>query len=661
MKYRLTDKIGSGGMAEVFLATGEGPEGYERSFVVKRILPRLSEAPEFVRMFVDEAKISARLVHPNIVQVFEFAYQDGSYYIVMEAVDGVDMGHLLRQLEREKKTAPAPFVTELGRQACRALEFAHGLTSAEGKAFGIVHRDVTPPNIMVAWNGTVKILDFGIARAVQELRTSLTDAGMVKGKMSYVAPEQLLGQPADARSDVFSLGVVLHELLVGRRLFVGENDLETLKLVRDMPVPLPSEHNPEVKPALDQVIMRALARNPDERYQSASEMGDDLEALVLRKRYSTRAFAKKARELIPPADAVVPSKEEAPAALGGESIIVLDEVSPRAPVVPPPPPPAAVAQPPRAKAPFGVRELWIAAAVPTLATLALMVAVVHDPAPPPPPPLPPPAVVAVAPPPSPTVQVTLDSVPQGAAITLPPDAAGEAKPLGETPMVLRLPRSDTPVDLELSKAGFATLPFKVVPNENKTAVASFDHAIPLAALLDATPRRRAGAARRRALAALAAVASLPSPELQRATAGAPVRLPGAEPLPPPATTTVRFRNDAGDSFKLVEARFVMDGKELPVVTSAQPGKETVVYAGPVRPGRHVMSTRFVYQGNGQGPFTYMNGYKVNLGSEEVLNVPADRPADFTIATQKKPGMNIPIDKQLSVTLRDSTPAAARPR
>src|SRR5262252_8213773 len=220
MKYRLTEKIGSGGMAEVFNATGEGPEGFERSFVVKRILPRLSEAPEFVRMFVDEAKISARLIHPNIVQVFEFAYQNGGYYIVMEAVDGMDMGRLLRQLERDGKMAPAAFVTELGRQACRGLEFAHALTSSDGKPFGIVHRDVTPPNIMVAWNGTVKIVDFGIARAVQELRISMTDAGMVKGKMSYVAPEQLLGQPADARSDVFSLGIVLHELLMGKRLFV---------------------------------------------------------------------------------------------------------------------------------------------------------------------------------------------------------------------------------------------------------------------------------------------------------------------------------------------------------------------------------------------------------------------------------------------------------
>ena len=229
-------------------------------------------------MFVDEAKISARLIHPNIVQVFEFAYQDGGYYIVMEPVEGIDMAWLLRRrLERPSEQLPPAFVAEVGRQACRGLDFAHTLTGADGKPLGIVHRDVTPPNIMVAWNGTVKILDFGIARAAEALRLHQSDAGMVKGKMSYVAPELLEGKTADARSDVFSLGVVLHELLSGQRLFVGENDFETLKLVQEMPIPPPSSRNPGVKPALDAVVMRALERDPAKRYQSAGEMGDELE------------------------------------------------------------------------------------------------------------------------------------------------------------------------------------------------------------------------------------------------------------------------------------------------------------------------------------------------------------------------------------------------
>src|SRR5262245_20420300 len=298
MKYRLTDKIGSGGMAEVFRAVGEGPAAFERPFVVKRIHPRLSGAEEFVRRFVDEAKISARLIHPNIVQVFEFALQDGAYYLVMEPVDGIDMAWLLRRrLDNPKEQLSPAFVAEVGLQVCRGLDFAHTLTDADGNPLGIVHRDVTPPNIMVAWNGVVKILDFGLARAAEALRLHQSDAGMVQGKMSYLAPELLDGQKADPRSDLFSLAVVLHELLTGQRLFLGDTDFETLKLIQTMPIPRPSKINPGVKPALDAVVMRALERDPARRYQSAGEVGDELEALVLRKNYSPRALARKAREL----------------------------------------------------------------------------------------------------------------------------------------------------------------------------------------------------------------------------------------------------------------------------------------------------------------------------------------------------------------------------
>jgi serine/threonine protein kinase len=315
MKYRLTEKIGSGGMAEVFHAIGEGPAGFERPFVIKRIHPRLSGATEFVRMFVDEAKISARLIHPNIVQVFEFALHQGGYYLVMEPVDGIDMAWLLRRCVAHPNEHLSPaFVAEVGRQVCRGLEFAHTLTDADGKALDIVHRDVTPPNIMVAWNGTVKILDFGLARAAEAIRLHQSDAGMVRGKMSYLAPELLQGAKADPRSDLFSLGVVLHELLSGERLFVGDTDFETLKQVQTMPIPRPSKRNPAVKPALDNVVMRALERDPERRYKSAGEMGDELEALVLRKNYSARALGRKAREL---ADAVPAAQKARPTPLAG--------------------------------------------------------------------------------------------------------------------------------------------------------------------------------------------------------------------------------------------------------------------------------------------------------------------------------------------------------
>ena len=481
MKYRLTQKIGSGGMAEVFRATGEGPEGFERAFVVKRILPRLSEAPEFVGMFVDEAKISARLLHPNIVQVFEFAYQEGGYYIVMEPVDGVDMGFLLRKLERRGAVAPAAFAAEVGRQACRGLGFAHGLTSPDGKPYGIVHRDVTPPNIMVAWNGAVKILDFGIARAVQQLRTSQTEAGIVKGKMSYVAPELLQGQPADARSDLFSLGVVLHELLSGRRLFVGDNDLETLKLVSEMPVPRPSSRNAEVKPALDEVILRALARDPAKRYQSADEMSQDLERLVLRKRYAASSFAKQVRALVPQTESGVEPAAPVEIDFGQrESSAIIAEGTPR--VAPPPPPRAAMP----AAAPAGLRALlgalrrprasWLPSLLPTTATLVLMVIVLRHggpasrvpAAPPPAARTPEPATAACTTPVlASTSEISLDSRPQGALVTTAPTPLEHARPLGETPFVLRLPRGEVPVTLVVSKRGFAPVSVKVVPNHDK--------------------------------------------------------------------------------------------------------------------------------------------------------------------------------------------------
>ena len=502
MKYRLTQKIGSGGMAEVFRATGEGPEGFERTFVVKRILPRLTDAPEFVGMFVDEAKISARLLHPNIVQVFEFAYQDGGYYIVMEPVDGVDMGYLLRKLERRGAVAPAAFVAEVGRQACRGLGFAHGLCSPDGKPYGIVHRDVTPPNIMVAWNGAVKILDFGIARAVQELRTSQTEAGIVKGKMSYIAPEMLQGQPADARSDLFSLGVVLHELLSGRRLFAGETDLETLKLVSEMPVPRPSARNAEVKPPFDEVIMRALARDPAKRYQSADEMSQDLERLVLRKRYAASSFVKQVRALLPEAETTAEPTVPVEIVFGQrESSAVIAEV--RLPPPPPPPPAAVAAARPSAMERLVValrstRASWLPSLVPTAATLVLMVIVLRHGAPaariaaaPPAPARTPASVPAActAPAAPASVEVAIDSRPQGALVTTAAMPGERPRPLGETPFVLRVPRGEAPMTLVMSKRGYAPFSFKVVPNHDKDVSTRMERGAGGGKLVASSPQR----------------------------------------------------------------------------------------------------------------------------------------------------------------------------
>ena len=467
-------------MAEVFRAIGEGPAAFERPFVVKRIHPRLSGQPEFVRMFVDEANISARLIHPNIVQVFEFASQDGSYYLVMEPVEGIDMAYLLRRrIDKPSEQLSPAFVAEVGRQVCRGLDFAHTLTDADGTPLGIVHRDVTPPNIMVSWNGDVKILDFGLARAAQALRLHQSDDGMVRGKMSYLAPELLDGATADARSDLFSLGVVLHELLSGQRLFVGESDFETLKLVQTMTIPRPSKRNSGVKPALEGVVMRALERDPARRYQSAGEMGDELEALVLRKQYSTRALARKARELAdkePLIEKVGPTPliTEPPPTVGRTNSSILIDESLLLPAG------AGRAPTARRRGPRGGWRWLAVGAIPGVFVGVLLGAGLRPDAPPvvavptpapeaTPTPTPPPAPPAASAPAA-IVRVALDSSPQGATVS------GPAGPLGKTPLQLDLPRSQEAIALTFTKPGFAALAMKVVPQQDKDVIASLQRA-----------------------------------------------------------------------------------------------------------------------------------------------------------------------------------------
>jgi hypothetical protein len=423
---------------------------------------------------------------------------------------------------------------------------------------------------------------------------------------------------------------------------VGENDLETLRLVREMPVPRPSLRNPDVKPALEAAVMRALARDPNQRFRGAAEMADALDAVVLRKRYSTQAFAREAQALFPAADV---TREGVPveAQIGADesSVVVGDGASARQMMSPPPLPRSAVA---RARTPS--RVPLIAALLPStaLAVLAGLVLLRHAP---------PPAAAPIAQP-SPAVALSLDSTPQGAVVTAQATTPGAPpRRLGETPLVVRLPRGEAAVGLTLVKEGFAPLLFKVVPNGDKDVVAPLERAP--AALIVATethPRQHAGS-----LAALHS-ASLPQPLSRTRPLAPPARV--APPAAPPETTaTVHFRDEAGDGFQLVEARFVVDDQALPVLTSPPRAADMVIYTGRVRPGRHVVSARLVYQGRSRGPFTYMSGYKLNVESREVVEVPADRPASFTIATEKKKGMNVPFDKQLAVTVRDDSRRVVR--
>jgi len=273
-KYLLLDRIAVGGMAEVFAAKAFGAEGFERIVAIKKILPTLGEDPEFVSMFVDEARIAVQLAHENVVQVLELGKHDESLYIAMEYISGRDVRQLLDRYRRRSEPMPIPQACAIVARVCDALDYAHRKTDASGNPLGIVHRDVSPQNVLVSFDGLVKLIDFGIAKA--EKRLQQTQAGILKGKFSYMSPEQVRGEIVDRRSDVFACGALLWELICGRRLFGGESDIAVLEKVRTADVPLPATVNPAVPKALSNVVLGALAADPRARYQSCGEMHDDL-------------------------------------------------------------------------------------------------------------------------------------------------------------------------------------------------------------------------------------------------------------------------------------------------------------------------------------------------------------------------------------------------
>jgi serine/threonine protein kinase len=298
-RYRLFERIGAGGMAEVFRAVALGPENFQRTLVIKRILPHLSQDLAFVQMFIDEAKVSGLLSHPNLVQIFEFGKVDECFFIAMEHVHGRTLASTQKAISQQNRIMPVPAATEIARQLCAGLEYAHSLRTADGQLLGIVHRDVTPSNLMLSFHGTVKILDFGIARVAEGLRHTQTQVGALKGKVSYMSPEQIQLCPVDRRSDIFSLGTVLHEMLTGRRLFRADSDIRTSRMILDMPIQPPSLFNAAVPPALDRIVLRALARDVEARYQNAAAMATDLEHVMLEERMSPREHIKMLHQLFP--------------------------------------------------------------------------------------------------------------------------------------------------------------------------------------------------------------------------------------------------------------------------------------------------------------------------------------------------------------------------
>jgi serine/threonine protein kinase len=269
-------------MAEVYLARREGPHGFAKQVAVKRILPQLAGDPEFVAMFVDEARMTARLAHPNIVSVFDFGEEGGELYMAMEYVDGTTGARLIRAAAARSEDIPLEVSIHIALSVLRGLDYAHAACDEHGKPLKLVHRDVSPGNVLIDRSGAVKLTDFGIARAAEFERR--TDAGQLKGKLGYMSPEQVVGRELDARSDLFTLGIVLAEMITVRPLFSGGRELDVLLRIRDADVSAIDRNAGRVPDDVRTVLFRALAKDPAQRYPSAASFAEALENVARRRR-----------------------------------------------------------------------------------------------------------------------------------------------------------------------------------------------------------------------------------------------------------------------------------------------------------------------------------------------------------------------------------------
>ena len=273
--YYLFQRIAVGGMAEVFRAASFGVEGFERIFAIKRVLPQIAEDQEFIDMFIDEAKIAVQLSHANIGQVFELGNADDSYFIAMEFVAGRDARALYDRIRSRGERLDISMCCHIVKEVCEALEYAHMKRNEVGEPLALIHRDVSPQNILISYEGEVKLIDFGIAKAAG--KANKTKSGILKGKFGYMSPEQVRGKPIDRRSDLFSLATVLYELLTLERCFQGSDDFSTLERVRKVDFKRPTLLNRAIPPELERIIYRGLTRNPADRFQSAAEFQDALQ------------------------------------------------------------------------------------------------------------------------------------------------------------------------------------------------------------------------------------------------------------------------------------------------------------------------------------------------------------------------------------------------
>lgn len=306
-QYRPLYKLDSGGMAEVYVAEAISLAGFKKKVAIKRILPGLLTEDRFVRMFLDEARLSLRLSHANIVPVFDIGKTDNTYFIVMEYVEGTTVRSLMQHVSRQQRAMPVPLAIWMINEILKGLQYAHTLTDPEtGRCMNIVHRDISPPNILVSWSGEVKLTDFGLAKATTQLES--TDPGVVKGKFAYLSPEAARGEAVDHRTDVFAVGILLFEMLSGRRLFLGKSDWETVELVRRAEVPDLRQINPDIPDRLQEIICKALALDIRERYASAGDFADDLIGVLFahQMRVSARDLTETLQAMRRSKDTIIP-------------------------------------------------------------------------------------------------------------------------------------------------------------------------------------------------------------------------------------------------------------------------------------------------------------------------------------------------------------------
>jgi serine/threonine protein kinase len=447
-KYTLVERLGRGGMADVWKARISGPAGFQRTLVIKRILPHLVEDEHFKQMFVAEARLSARLNHANIVQVFELGDVDGEFYLAMEYVRGRDLVNVVRAI-LGKGLPPPGMGAFVARELCRALAYAHALTDDNGTPLRLIHRDVSPSNVMISFDGAVKLLDFGIAKALSEANENRTVTGTLKGKFGYMSPEQVEGKEIDHRSDLFAAGVVLHEILTGKRLFKGGSDLQTIAMVRDAKVDPPSAINPAVPRELDEVCLKALARVPDDRWHGCDEMAVALDEVVHSLKWGPERLASLQRDLFPDEPShsnVVHMGPLAPTAVAGHNEITAGALRRRD---------------------WRRRFAWVGAALVVIAVVGLVVtktthrqeyaaATAPPPAPAPTAPAPSPPVV------TPMVTVRVVTTPPGADVFLD----GEHEPRGKTPLALTMARSTENLRLVVKLRGYEPQTSDVTPDSD---------------------------------------------------------------------------------------------------------------------------------------------------------------------------------------------------